>query len=177
MTPPDANQLESVAPATTVNDPGSFESVPDLAENSFVVTGPWTKDEPIDPRYTCDGRNISPPLSWSGAPEGTVAFAIVLSDLDAPAYAHWTVANISETETSVSEGQIPTLGVVANNENGAPTYLGPCPPKGSLHTYQITLFAMGQILEAQTGDPAPAMRAAIETAALSRATTTFTYSR
>lgn len=177
MSPPDSDQQESVAPATTVNDPGSFESVPDLSENAFSVTGPWTTDDAIDERYTCDGRNISPPLSWSGIPEGTVAFGIVLSDLDAPAYSHWTMANIEPDTTSVSEGQVPTLAVVANNENGIATYLGPCPPKGSMHTYQIALYALGQILETQTGDPAPAMRAAIETAALAVATTTFTYQR
>jgi hypothetical protein len=78
---------------------------------------------------------------------------------------------------TTNEGQVPPLAVVAQNENGTATYIGPCPPKGQTHTYQISIYALGQVLEAQTGDPAPAMRAAIETAALDIATTTFTYSR
>lgn len=177
MKPPEADQQESVAPVTTVDDPASFDSVSDPSEGTFSISGPWSTDEQIDARYTCDDRNISPPLSWSGVPEEAVAFAIVMSDLDAPAFAHWTVANIDVAATDTREGVVPSLGVVALNENGVATYFGPCPPRGSRHTYQITVYALGQILEAQNGDPAPAMRAAIETTALSRASTTFTYTR
>ncbi len=177
MKPPAADQQESVAPVTTVNDPESFDSAPDLSEGAFVVSGPWTTDEAIDSRYTCDDRNISPPLSWSGAPNDTVAFAIVMSNLDDPAYSHWTVANIAPDVTYAKEGEVPLMGVVATNEVGTATYFGPCPPKGVRHTFQITVYALGQILEAQTGDPAPSLRAAIETTALERASTTFTYKR
>jgi Raf kinase inhibitor-like YbhB/YbcL family protein len=177
MAPPRPDQQESVAPMTTVNDPGSFDSLPDPSEGAFSINGPWGNDEPIDSRYTCDGRDFSPPLSWSGAPSDVVAFAIVMSDLDAPEYAHWTVVNIDPQVLTTNEGQVPPLAVVAQNENGTATYIGPCPPKGQTHTYQISIYALGQVLEAQTGDPAPAMRAAIETAALDIATTTFTYSR
>lgn len=177
MAPPRPDQQESVAPTTTVNDPASFDSLPDPSEGAFSIDGPWGNDEPIDARYTCDGRDISPPLSWAGAPSGAVAFAIVLTDLDAPAYAHWTVANIDVNATSANEGQTPALAVVAANDKGTATYVGPCPPKGQTHTYQISIYALGQVLEAQNGDPAPAMRAAIETSALDIASTTFTYSR
>jgi Raf kinase inhibitor-like YbhB/YbcL family protein len=177
MTPPQSGQQESVAPPTTVNDPESFDSLPDPGEGSFTVTGPWTNDDAIDERYTCDGRNISPPLSWSGVPEEAVAIAIVMSDLDAPAYAHWTVANIDADVTYVGEGDIPALAVVALNDMGRADYVGPCPPRGSLHTYQISVYALNQLLESQTGDPAPALRAAIEAAALDIASTTFTYRR
>jgi len=177
MAPPRDDQQESVAPATTVNDPASFDSLPDPGEGAFSLDGPWGTDEPIDARYTCDGRDISPSLSWAGAPSDAVAFAIVMTDLDAPEYAHWTVANIDVKAVSANEGQIPPLAVVAENGKGAASYTGPCPPKGTTHTYQISIYALGQVLEAQTGDPAPAMRAAIETAALDIASTTFTYSR
>lgn len=177
MSPPRDDQQESVAPATTVNDPASFDSLPDPSEGAFSINGPWGTDEPIDERYTCDGRNISPPLSWAGTPSEAVAFAIVMTDLDAPEYAHWTVANVDVLVPSLNEGQAPPLAVVAMNEEGDAAYSGPCPPRGSTHTYQISIYALGQVLEAQNGDPAPAMRAAIETAALDIASTTFTYSR
>ena len=177
MSPPRSDQQESVAPATTVNDPASFDSLPDPSEGAFSIDGPWGTDEAIDARYTCDGRNISPSLSWSGAPPDAVAFAIVMTDLDAPEYAHWAVTNIDINTSTANEGQVPSLSVVALNEQGAAAYTGPCPPKGKTHTYQISIYALGQVLEAQTGDPAPAMRAAIETAALDIASTTFTYSR
>lgn len=177
MAPPRADQQESVAPATTVNDPESFDSLPDPSEGAFSIDGPWGTDEPIDSRYTCDGRDISPPLSWSGVPADAVAFAIVLTDLDAPEYAHWAVANIDVEVLSANEGQVPSLAVVAMNDKGTATYTGPCPPDGQTHTYQISIYAQGQILEVQNGDPAPAMRAAIETVALDIASTTFTYLR
>jgi Raf kinase inhibitor-like YbhB/YbcL family protein len=177
MSPPQSGQQESVAPPTTVNDPESFDSLPDPSEGGFTVTGPWRNDDTIDERYTCDGRNISPPLSLSGIPEDAVALAIVMSDLDSPAFAHWTVANIEPATTYLSEGETPALAVVAINDEGRTGYAGPCPPKGSSHTYQIALYALGQLLEAETGDPAPALRAAIESVAIDIASTTFTYTR
>jgi Raf kinase inhibitor-like YbhB/YbcL family protein len=177
MSPPRADQQESVAPATTVNDPESFDSLPDPSEGAFSIDGPWGTDDAIDSRYTCDGRDISPPLAWSGGPSDAVAYAIVMTDLDAPEYAHWTVANIDVGVLTAKEGQVPPLAVVAQNGKGLATYSGPCPPTGQTHTYQISIYALGQIIEAQNGDPAPALRAAIETAALDIASTTFTYSR
>lgn len=143
----------------------------------MTLSGPWAEGQPIDVRYTCDGLNVSPSLSWTGAPEGTASFAVVLTDLDATEYAHWVVANIAPATTSLPEDFSDPLVVVAANSAGSAGYSGPCPPEGTTHSYDITVYALSQMLEAQTGDPAPGLIAAIESAAIEAATTGFTFSR
>lgn len=167
MTAPGAGQSESIAiaPTTVAGTP------------EFAVTPPWTEGGAIDPRHTCDGQNVSPAVSWTGAPEGTSSFAVILTDLDAPEYAHWTVANIDAASNGVSEGSVGDLAAVAMNSDAKPDYSGPCPAEGSTHRYSLSVYAVSQVIEAQTGDPAPSLRAAIESAALAVATTEFTYSR
>ncbi|MFM9083340.1 MAG: YbhB/YbcL family Raf kinase inhibitor-like protein, partial [Actinomycetota bacterium] len=94
MRPPDAGQTESVAIATTPVDPG--------AGSPLLLTLPWTEGGAIDPRYTCDGNNVSPAVSWTGGPEDVSAWAVILTDLDAPEFAHWTVANIDASATGIA---------------------------------------------------------------------------
>ncbi len=167
MAEPGADQSESIAiaPTTVAGDP------------AFTVTPPWAEGAEIDPRHTCDGMNVSPAVSWANPPEGTASFAVILTDLDAPEYAHWTVANIDATSTGISEGSVGDLAVVAMNSDAKPDYSGPCPPEGGTHRYSLSVYAVSQVLEAQTGDGAPSLRAAIEAAALEVATTEFTCSR
>ena len=167
MTAPGAGQSESIAIAPT-----TVAGAPE-----FTVTPPWTEGGVIDPRHTCDGQNLSPAVSWSGAPDGTSSFAVILTDLDAPEYAHWTVANIDAASTGVTEGSVGDLAAVAMNSDAKPDYSGPCPEEGTTHRYSLSVYAVSQVIEAQTGDPAPSLRAAIESAALAVATTEFTYSR
>ncbi|MEY4365108.1 MAG: hypothetical protein RLZZ305_452 [Actinomycetota bacterium] len=169
MRPPGAGQTESVAPATTV-EPGP-------AGSPILLTVPWKEGGAIDPRFTCDGNNVSPPLSWSGGPEEVSAWAMILTDLDAPEFAHWTVTNIDSATTALAEGQLPDLAVAGMNSDAKPDWTGPCPPEGSTHRYSLSVYALGQVLEAQSGDPSASMRAAIESAALEVATSEFTYSR
>ena len=172
MKPPTDGQGESIAIVTTTSDPGA-----DGEGSVMTVTAPWKSGSAIDPRYTCDGDNISPAVSWSNGPAGTSAYAVILTDLDAPDFAHWTVANIDASATGLAEGNVPDLAAVAMNSDAKPGYTGPCPPTGSTHHYSLTVYALSQVLESQNGDPAPAMRAAIEGAALESATSEFTFGR
>lgn len=167
MKEPAAGQSESIAIAPTTV----------AGDSAFTVTPPWAEGASIDPRHTCDGTNISPAVSWAGAPEGTASFAVILTDLDAPEYAHWTVANIDGSSDGISEGSTGDLAVVAMNSDAKPDYAGPCPPEGETHRYSLSVYAVSQVLEAQNGDGAPSLRAAIEAAAIEVATTEFTYSR
>lgn len=170
---PSPGQIDTVTqPSTTLGeDDGQSAGVP------LVVSGPWTDGDAIDARYTCDGKDVSPSLSWSGGPTEAAAYAVVLTDLDATEYAHWVVANIPVDQASLPERYNDPLAVLATNSRGSTGYAGPCPPVGTSHTYQITVYALSQILEAQTGDPAPGLIAAIESAAIESASTLFTYSR
>ena len=104
-------------------------------------------------RYTCDGRGISPPLSWTGVPPEAKSVALVLNDPDAPSgtFTHWVIFNIPGGENSLSEG-IPTdktlsigaeQGVNSANKIG---YIPPCPPRGT-HRYIFHIYALDAKLE------------------------------
>lgn len=164
LRPPRPDQGESVAPATTVPP-------------TFAVTGGWSDGGAIDVRHTCDGLNISPALSWSGAPAETVAFAISLRDEDAPDYGHWVVANIDPAATTFDEGATPEGVVVAENSAGREGYVGPCPPTGTSHTYTVTLYALAERVDASAPVSVRDLLEAVEGARIDAVTTTFTYAR
>jgi hypothetical protein len=95
----------------------------------------------------CGGDNISPQLSWSGAPAGTKSFVLTLIDLDVkPAqWSHWIVVDLPASATSLARGAkdlpAPAKAVVSNF--GDPAYDGPCPPaRSGVHHYQFTIWAM-----------------------------------
>ncbi|GAA5526159.1 UPF0098 protein YbcL [Microbulbifer aestuariivivens] len=101
----------------------------------------------------CGGENISPALSWSGAPEGTKSFALMAYDPDAPTgsgWWHWVVFNIPADVNSLPAGAgEPKNGLIpeaiqARNDLGVLGYGGACPPKGhGDHRYQFRIFALG----------------------------------
>jgi Raf kinase inhibitor-like YbhB/YbcL family protein len=99
--------------------------------------------------HTCDGRDISPPLAWSGAPAGCRSFALLCDDPDAPAgtWHHWAVHDIPPTQTSLPERMkaIAQTGAIrqAVNDFGRVGYGGPCPPRGhGPHHYRFRLLAL-----------------------------------
>jgi Raf kinase inhibitor-like YbhB/YbcL family protein len=102
--------------------------------------------------YTCEGRDLSPPLAWSGAPANVKTFALIVDDPDAPdpakpqrVYVHWVVYNLSATATTLPEnasnGGLPKGAVQGKNDWGKPEYGGPCPPIGR-HRYFFKLYAL-----------------------------------
>ena len=110
----------------------------------------------IPTSYTCQGRDISPPLTWSGIPEGTKSLVLIVDDPDAPdpaapklTWVHWILYNLPPSLTSLPEGisleNLPNgTGVGLNNWNRR-DYGGPCPPIG-VHRYFHKLFALDSIL-------------------------------
>lgn len=100
-------------------------------------------------RFTCEGENISPPLSWRGVPEGTKSFALTCEDPDAPGgtFHHWAIWNISGARMGLAEAFKPAAAdhaiAEAINGFGKRGYRGPCPPKGhGVHHYHFRLFAL-----------------------------------
>ena len=103
--------------------------------------------------FGCAGGNLSPQLSWSGAPEGTKSFALTCFDPDAPTgsgFWHWVVVNIPADVTSLAlgagsgDGSMPDGALQTRTDFGAPGYGGPCPPEGDHpHRYLFTLHAVG----------------------------------
>jgi len=102
--------------------------------------------------FGCKGSNISPALSWKGAPEGTKSFALLVHDPDAPTgsgWWHWVVYNIPASTTSLPAGAgdpqknlLPQGAVQGRTDFGAPGYGGPCPPPGKPHRYYFRLYAL-----------------------------------
>jgi Raf kinase inhibitor-like YbhB/YbcL family protein len=160
-----------IEPSTTVL--GSVAVSSTIAP--LAVTAPWRDGAPIDPRYTCKGANVSPPLSWSAAPQGTREIAITLIDQDAD-FDHWTMAGIKPATTSVTENTPPQGAVAALNGSGAAGYTGPCPPAGTTHTYRITVYYLDSALLLSSGGSTDDMRAAIDDATIATAEVTGTFS-
>jgi Raf kinase inhibitor-like YbhB/YbcL family protein len=103
----------------------------------------------IPVRFTCDGANVSPALTWDEAPEGTRALALVADDPDAPlrTWVHWVLYDLPPAGSALAEG-VPAEGTLPSgarqgrNDFGRIGYGGPCPPPGPPHRYRFTLYAL-----------------------------------
>jgi len=100
----------------------------------------------IPHKFTCDGDNISPALSWSGEPDGTQSVALIVDDPDAPTktWNHWLLWDIPGGVHSLSR-RYRTVPPVhsGTNDFGKTGYGGPCPPKGhGVHRYFFRLYAL-----------------------------------
>ncbi len=116
------------------------------------------KEEGAIPRkYSCDGEDISPPLSWTEVPQGTQSFVLIADDPDAPGgtWVHWVYYDIpkevrelpEDLETTEHPGKGGTQGV---NDFGNIGYGGPCPPGGE-HRYYFKLYALDEVLGLKPG--------------------------
>jgi hypothetical protein len=110
----------------------------------------------IPKKYTCDGEDVSPRISWGKAPEGTKEFALICDDPDAPGgnWVHWVLFGLSPRVVFVSEN-MPREEMVSvkqgKNSFGKIGYNGPCPPKGPAHRYYFRLYALDKKLELKQG--------------------------
>jgi Raf kinase inhibitor-like YbhB/YbcL family protein len=118
-----------------------------------IKNGATIANEQVFKGFGCTGDNISPSLSWSGAPQGTKSFAVSMYDPDAPTgsgWWHWVVFNIPAGTTSLPKGagdpsknMMPAGTIQSRTDFGTDGYGGPCPPKGhGTHHYHITVFAV-----------------------------------
>lgn len=122
-----------------------------------IKTSAFRNEEMIPAIYTCDGKNISPSLQWSGQPAGTKSFALICDDPDAPAgtWVHWVMFDIPETVRELPENisrQEEIAGLGKNGKNSWPHfgYDGPCPPSG-IHRYYFKLYALDAMLNLKPG--------------------------
>ena len=111
----------------------------------------------IPKRFTCDGEDRSPPLSWSGLPTETASLALICDDPDAPVgtWDHWVLFNIPASATGLPENvsakaTLDDGSVHGNNSWGRLGYGGPCPPGGT-HRYFFKLYALDIELDLKTG--------------------------
>ncbi|MBI5754042.1 YbhB/YbcL family Raf kinase inhibitor-like protein [Candidatus Peregrinibacteria bacterium] len=96
----------------------------------------------IPSKYTCDGANINPPLSFSEIPAAAKSLALISDDPDAPmgTWVHWTIWNIDPKTGSIAENSKPA-GIEGTTSFGNTGYGGPCPPSG-VHHYHFKLYAL-----------------------------------
>ena len=135
-----------------------------------LTSAAFTQQGSIPQQYTCQGRDVSPPLSWSGAPEGTVSFVLIMDDPDAPdpaapkrTWVHWVLYSIPATVSALPEAVVtaklpPGTREGLNDWNRA-GYGGPCPPVGR-HRYVHKLYA----LDVDLGDLGSPRKADVEKA-------------
>jgi Raf kinase inhibitor-like YbhB/YbcL family protein len=112
----------------------------------------------IPPRYTCDGDDISPPLRWDAAPDGTRSIALIADDPDAPmgTFVHWVLYGLPPDVRELPEG-LPDDETLSNGAKQGTTgfgrigYGGPCPPSGT-HRYYFKVYALNVQIDLRAGE-------------------------
>jgi Raf kinase inhibitor-like YbhB/YbcL family protein len=140
-----------------------------VSSNSFKDGDYLGKDHILSANFGFGGAggNISPHLTWAGAPAGTKSFAVTCFDPDAPTgsgFWHWVVVNIPADVTELAAGagnpggKLPAGALQTRTELGATGYLGPCPPEGDHpHRYLFTVFAVSKDKLDVAADTSPAV--------------------
>lgn len=102
----------------------------------------------IPVRLSCEGDNLSPPLTWTNVPEAAQELALVVADPDADGavFHHWVVLGIEAAPAEVGTGELPAGAVEARGSSENPTWIGPCPPPGEEHDYLFSLYPLSRRL-------------------------------
>ena len=134
-----------------------------------VSSSAFAQNADIPAKYTCEGQDVSPPLSWSGAPSTAKSFAVIVDDPDAPdpaapkmTYVHWVLYDVPASVTSLDENvakQLPSGAQQGMNDGKRSGYGGPCPPIGR-HRYFFKVYALDTTL----GDIGSPTKAKLESA-------------
>lgn len=108
----------------------------------------FASDRPIPLTYTCEDRDVSPPLDFGDVPDDARELVLIVDDPDAPrgTFTHWMVWNLDPGRKGIQEGTSGNLGAREGlNDFGEPGWRGPCPPPGhGPHTYRFTLYAVDE---------------------------------
>jgi Raf kinase inhibitor-like YbhB/YbcL family protein len=122
-----------------------------------VQSSAFKDGQPIDRKYTEDGADVSPALSWSGVPAETRELALICDDPDAPRaqpWVHWVLYKLPANLTGLPEGMPkqarlsePVAALQGKNDWGTIGYRGPAPPKGKVHHYHFKLYALKNSLD------------------------------
>jgi Raf kinase inhibitor-like YbhB/YbcL family protein len=127
-----------------------------MAADFTLSSSAFTAGQPIPALYTCQGSNISPPLSWTAPPSNSKSLALIVDDPDAPdpaaprtVFAHWVLYNLPPSAGTLPQGvastALPSGTREGTNDYRRSGYGGPCPPIGR-HRYFFKLFALDEIL-------------------------------
>ena len=147
-----------VAVADVLVTTGSVITPPETRRKLDLSSSAFKDGQPIPTQYTCDGKNISPPLTWSGAPGNTQSFVLIAEDPDSPTgiWTHWVVFNLGADVSELPEDFAKSPLASGSAKQGVNSfknigYGGPCPPANKQHRYYFKLYALDITLNLQPG--------------------------
>ena len=109
----------------------------------FTLTSPaFAPNGPIPVEHSCDGVGLAPPFAWANVPAGTVELVLLVNDPEANGFIHWMVAGIDPATTALGPQVAPPGSTELKNSSGVAGYAALCPPPGTSHTYEFTLYAL-----------------------------------
>jgi Raf kinase inhibitor-like YbhB/YbcL family protein len=171
---PQVRNTSAVKDMTTQEIIAQRTAVAGTTPEKFSLTSSGFKQgDSIPSKYTCDGEDVSPQLSWGTALDGTKTIALIVDDPDAPRgiFTHWVLFNLPANKTGLPEG-LPKIdrldggGIQGKNDFGKIGYNGPCPPKR--HTYRFIVYALDVELNLKPGAARQEVLKAIEGHVLSK---------
>ncbi|MDP7982822.1 MAG: YbhB/YbcL family Raf kinase inhibitor-like protein [Conexivisphaera sp.] len=135
-----------------------YKLIPEGVPTFSVWSPAFAAGGTIPVNFTCSGADVSPPINWSGQPNGTMYYALIMVDLNSspPGFVQWMLYNVPGNLTGIPGG-IPPLGTVIGigeqglNGYGGVGYAGPCTQNGQVHEYELVVYALGGQLNVPPG--------------------------
>ena len=138
----------------------------------------------IPAKYTCDAKNVSPPLKWIGVPAGAKSLVLIVDDPDAPGgtWVHWVLYDLPATTSELGEDLPKSQYIAGGAKQGLNDfkhlgYGGPCPPRGNPHRYFFKLYALDVLLDLKPGLTKQDLEHAMDKHILAQARLMGTYQR
>jgi Raf kinase inhibitor-like YbhB/YbcL family protein len=157
------------------------EKTPAAGNTMKLNSRAFVQGRTIPSKYTCDGKDVSPPLAWTETPPATKSLALIVDDPDAPmgTWVHWVVYHLPPTTRQLPEGlpideRLPDGTNQGKTDFGRTGYGGPCPPSGT-HRYFFRLFALDTELSLPPASTAKQLKAAMRGHILAEAELMGTY--
>jgi Raf kinase inhibitor-like YbhB/YbcL family protein len=145
--------IKKIAIAGAVLLCSSLGAISSYAESFSISSPAFTDGGKLPKKYSCNGDDVSPPLTISGAPEGTKSFVLIMDDPDAPSgtWIHWVVYNLPGTTTEIAENAPKKHTwddgtMQGRNSWSDANYGGACPPDGQ-HRYYFKVYALDKVLD------------------------------
>jgi Raf kinase inhibitor-like YbhB/YbcL family protein len=163
---------------------GSVMTPPETHRKMTLTSTAFQDGQAIPGQYTCDDKNISPPLAWSGAPANTSSFVLIVDDPDAAArvWTHWILFNVPGSASNLPEDaakdkNFPSQAHQGLNDFKHSAYNGPCPPTGQRHRYFFHIYALDISLNLPEGTSKQAVESAMAKHVLAQGQLVGTYQR
>ena len=141
-------------------DTSNTSTLDEGASTMKLTSSAFQQGDTIPKKYTGDGADVSPPLRWEGAPQGTKSFALICDDPDAPVgtWTHWVLYNLPAEVGMLEEGVAKQETLPSGARQGKNCwaddnigYRGPSPPKGKPHRYFFKVYALDVMLDQTPG--------------------------